>query len=142
MAAKKGPKVINSSGKRKTAIARATIKEGNGLIRINAEKLDIYQPEVAKLRIQQSIALAEDFVDLAKLNIAVSVNGGGVMGQADAVSSAIARGLLAWSDSDELLERYHDYDRTIVAGDYRQTEVHKPGQSSKGPRHKRQKSYR
>ncbi len=142
MAAKNAPKVVNSSGKRKTAIARATIKEGSGLVRINAESLAVYQPEAAKLRVEQALALAEDYVDLSKLAICVSVNGGGVMGQADAVSSAIARGLLAWSGSDDLLERYHGYDRTIVAGDYRQTEVHKPGQSSKGPRHKRQKSYR
>ena len=36
MARKKTPKVVNTSGKRKTAIARATIKAGKGRVRVNA----------------------------------------------------------------------------------------------------------
>jgi len=64
------------------------------------------------------------------------------MGQSDAVASAIARALVEYSESDELLARYYQYERTLIAGDHRLTETHKPSQSSKGPRHRRQKSYR
>jgi len=35
-------KIINTSGKRKRAIARATLKEGKGIVRINSQLLDIY----------------------------------------------------------------------------------------------------
>ncbi|RLI92923.1 MAG: 30S ribosomal protein S9 [Candidatus Altiarchaeales archaeon] len=133
---------VHKSGKRKTAIARATIKEGKGRIIINSIPLEIYQPEISRLRIQETLMLASDLVDLNKLDISVNVHGGGVLGQADAIRSSIARGLVEFTDSEDLLNRYLTHDRTIIAGDHRQTETHKPSQSSKGPRHKRQKSYR
>jgi len=135
-------KFVHKSGKRKTAIARATIKEGKGRIIINSIPLEIYQPEISRLRIQETLMLASDLVDLNKLDISVNVHGGGVLGQADAIRSSIARGLVEFTDSEDLLNRYLAHDRTIIAGDHRQTEPHKPSQSSKGPRHKRQKSYR
>ncbi len=135
-------KFVHSSGKRKTAIARTTIKDGKGRMVINSVPLDIYQPEIARFRIQESLMLASDFIDLNKLDISVNVRGGGVLGQTDAIRSSIARGLVEFIDNEELLNRYLTYDRIIIAGDHRQTETHKPSQSSKGPRHKRQKSYR
>ncbi|HDH41052.1 MAG TPA: 30S ribosomal protein S9 [Candidatus Altiarchaeales archaeon] len=135
-------KFVHKSGKRKTAIARATIKEGKGRVIINSIPLEIYQPEISRLRIQETLMLASDLVDLNKLDISVNVHGGGVLGQADAIRSSIARGLVEFTDSEDLLNRYLAHDRTIIAGDHRQTEPHKPSQSSKGPRHKRQKSYR
>ena len=135
-------KHVHKAGKRKTAIARATIKDGKGNIRINSVPLEVYQPEVAKLKIKQSIMLASDYIDLNKMDISVKVRGGGVLGQADAICSSIVRGIIEYSGSEDVLNMYLAYDRTLIAGDHRQTETHKPSQSSKGPRHKRQKSYR
>jgi len=89
-----------------------------------------------------ALMLASDYVDLNKINIDVNVKGGGAIGQADAIASSIARALVEWTGSDDLLSKYQEYDRTMIAGDHRLTEPHKPSQSSKGPRHKRQKSYR
>ncbi len=134
--------VVHMSGKRKKSIARATLRPGSGIIRINNYPLDSYSTEVVQLKIKEAIVVASDYVDLSKLDISVVSQGGGVMGQADAIASAIARGLVEYSKSDELLARYHQYNRTLIAGDSRRTEPHKPSQSSKGPRHKRQKSYR
>lgn len=134
--------ITHKSGKRKRAIARTTIKEGKGDIRINSVPLEIYGSEIARLKIQEAVMLASGYVDMDKINIKVNVRGGGVFGQADAIASSIARALVDWTDDDELLEGYVGYSRTLIAGDHRQTEMHKPGQSSKGPRHKRQKSYR
>jgi small subunit ribosomal protein S9 len=135
-------KFAHRSGKRKTATARATIKEGKGRVVINSTPLEIHRPEIARLRIQESLMLASDLVDLNKLDISVNVHGGGVLGQSDAIRSSIARALVEFTDSEELLNTYLAHDRTVIAGDHRQTETHKPSQSSKGPRHKRQKSYR
>ncbi len=135
-------KLVNISGKRKKSIARATIKKGGGRILINSIPLGVYQPEIARLKIQESLMLASEFVDLNTMDISVNVHGGGVLGQADAIRSSIARGLVEFTDNDELLNMYISHDRTIIAGDHRLTETHKPSQSSKGPRHKRQKSYR
>jgi small subunit ribosomal protein S9 len=135
-------KLVHVSGKRKNAVARATIKEGKGDIKINSVPLSLFTPRYAKMRIEGSVSIAKDFVDLSKLSIDVKSQGGGVFGQADAIASSIARGLCEWAGSDELLSAYHAYDRTLIAGDHRLTEPHKPSQSSKGPRHRRQKSYR
>jgi len=135
-------KITHMSGKRKTAVARATIKEGKGRVRVNSVPLETYQPELARLKIQEALMLASDYVDLKKVDISVNSHGGGVFGQAEAISSSISRGLVEFTGSDDLLHTYTEHDRTLIAGDHRQTEPHKPSQSRKGPRHKRQKSYR
>lgn len=135
-------KSTHRAGKRKTAIARATIKKGKGNIRINSRNLETWEPEIARMRVEETLMLASPHLDLEKIDIEVKVKGGGVMGQADAISSSLARSLVEFSSSDELLSEFLKYDRTLIAGDHRMTEPHKPSQSSKGPRHKRQKSYR
>ena len=135
-------KLVHVAGKRKESIARATITEGKGIVRIDSIPLELYSTVSARLKIMEAMMVASDLIDLSKINISVSARGGGVMGQAEAVSCAIARGLVKWVDNDQLLNKYLEYNRTLIAGDSRQTEVHKPSQSSKGPRHKTQKSYR
>ena len=133
-------KIIQSTGKRKEAIARAVFREGKGRIRINKTPLPLYTPEMARLKIQEPIILAGDTVD--SVDIKVNVKGGGTMGQADAVRIAIARGLVKWTQDMDLREIYMDHDKTMLKGDSRRTEPHKPNASSKGPRAKKQKSYR
>jgi len=135
-------KIAHSPGTRKRSIARATIREGSGDIRVNSLPIDCIEPEMAREKIRVPLRLAQDYVDLKKINVDANVRGGGVMGRADAVAVAIARALVEYTNSDELLAAYHHYDRTLIAGDHRLTEPHKPSQSSKGPRHRRQKSYR
>lgn len=133
---------VNISGKRKEAIARATIRPGKGVFRINSMLFDNLEPKIAREKIRQVLILSDGLADLSKINIDIKVGGGGVMGQADAIACSLARGLLEYTKNDQLHEAYVKYDRTLIAGDHRQTEEHKPSQSSKGPRHKRQKSYR
>lgn len=55
---------------------------------------------------------------------------------------AIARALVEWTGDMSLKEKFMKYDRTMLVGDPRRTEPHKPNRSTKGPRAKRQKSYR
>lgn len=140
MAKKK--KLVNVAGKRKKAIARATLKEGTGEIKINNIPLELYEPRYGRMKIKNSLGVAREHVDLDKIKITITTTGGGVLGQSDAIACSIARGLCKYSGSEELLQAYHAFDRTLIAGDHRLTEPHKPGQSSQGPRHKRQKSYR
>ncbi|MBA7576245.1 hypothetical protein ES708_18084 [subsurface metagenome] len=44
-------KVVVSTGKRKTSLAKATVRDGTGRIRINGRPLEIHQPELARMRI-------------------------------------------------------------------------------------------
>ncbi len=136
------PKTVHRSGKRKKAIARATIAEGSGNLRIDGIPLENIEPKAKKMKIQECLIIASPYVDLKKVDIDVTVRGGGVMGQADAIANSIARSLVDFSENESLLKEYLSHDRTLIAGDHRLTETHKPSQSSKGPRHRRQKSYR
>ncbi|UCC92535.1 MAG: 30S ribosomal protein S9 [Thermoplasmata archaeon] len=131
-------KVINSSGKRKTAIARATIKDGKGRIKINSVPLEILEPELARLKMMEPLELAGDMV--VKVDIDVNVNGGGVMGQATATRTAIARGLVDYFEDEELRAKFRAFDRSLLVNDPRRSEPKHP--LGRGARKKRQKSYR
>jgi len=132
------PKIILTSGKRKTAIARATIKPGRGRIRINKIPLEIWEPKTARDKIMEPLMLAGDA--WKQVDIDVKVQGGGFMGQAEAVRMAIARGLLKWTKSSHLRTLFLTYDRTMLAGDPRKKEMKKFG--GPGARARDQKSYR
>jgi len=131
-------KIIHTSGKRKTAIARATFRSGKGRIRINSFPLEFYQPALARLKIQEPIALAGKRCN--RIDIAINVKGGGIMGQAEATRTAIARGIVDWFADDELRALYQHYDRTLMVNDTRRKEAKHP--MGRGARKKRQKSYR
>jgi small subunit ribosomal protein S9 len=131
-------KVIHTSGKRKTAIARGKLKKGKGRVRINKKPVELYQPELARLKIYEPLTIAEDI--LKQVDIDVKVNGGGVMGQAEAARMVIAKGLVQWTGDMELKEKFSHYDRTMLVGDPRRSEPKKYG--GRGARARRQKSYR
>ena len=131
-------KVVNTSGKRKTAVARATVKKGNGLIRINKKPVEIYEPEIARWKILEPITIAEKYMD--KINIDVNVRGGGFVSQANAVRTAIARGLVEFTGDPSLKLAFLDHDRSLLVNDPRRKEPKKP--LGRGARKKRQKSYR
>ena len=131
-------KVITTSGKRKTAIARATIKKGIGKVRINKKPLEIYTPELARLKIFEPLQLAGKLAK--KVDVSVKVHGGGVMGQADASRTAIARGMVRFFKDDALKELYLKQDRSLLVDDPRRKEPKHP--LGRGARKKRQKSYR
>lgn len=131
-------KVIVATGKRKTAIARAYVRKGMGRIRVNHVPLEIWPYEIGRFKMLEPIKLAGRKAD--GLDIEVSVEGGGVMGQADAARTAIARGMWAYLKDDELANLFREYDRTLVAPDTRFKLPKKP--LGRGARKKRQKSYR
>ncbi|MDI9616823.1 MAG: 30S ribosomal protein S9 [Methanothrix sp.] len=131
-------KVVNSSGKKKTAIARATFKEGKGRIRINNVPLEIVEPALARMKMMEPIIMATEA--FSSVDVDVSVRGGGVMGQADAVRTALARGIIEWTGDAALKEAYAEYDRNLLVSDHRQKEKKKFG--GLGARAKYQKSYR
>lgn len=129
---------VQTTGKRKSAVARATVREGSGNVYINNRALEVYEPELARLKISEPLRLAEDVAE--EVDIEVNVSGGGFMGQADASRTAIAKGLIEWSEKEDIYEKFKEYDRALVKGDMRRKESKKPG--GRGARKKRQKSYR
>ncbi|MFT4344027.1 MAG: 30S ribosomal protein S9 [Candidatus Woesearchaeota archaeon] len=129
-------KHITTSGKRKSAIARARLMEGKGNVRINSLALEHVQPELLRMRIQEPLLLAGDVAQ--SVDITVTVQGGGPSSQADAARLAIGRALVAFNKKLEKV--LLSYDRQLLVADVRRKEVAKPNDSK--ARAKRQKSYR
>ena len=92
---------VNTSGKRKTAVARAVVKEGTGKVTINKVPIEVYTPELARLKIKEPLELAPEMS--AKVDVAVNVKGGGVMGQAAAIRTAIARGMVDYFKDEQVM---------------------------------------
>jgi small subunit ribosomal protein S9 len=131
-------RVVVSTGKRKTSLAKATIKDGTGRIRINGRPLEIQQPELARMRIMEPLILFGE--GWKRYDIRVRTRGGGFMSQADAVRMAIATGLIRMSQDFEVRSKMIEHDRTMLVGDPRRTEPKKFGGPSARSRY--QKSYR
>ena len=131
-------KAITASGKRKTSIARATITDGKGRVRINAKPIEFHEPEMAKAKMMEPLTIAGDAIK--KVDIDVNVQGGGVMGQADASRTAIAKAIVIYTEDAELKKKYIAYDRSLLVSDPRRKLPKKP--LGRGARVKRQKSYR
>ncbi|MBY8996734.1 MAG: 30S ribosomal protein S9 [Candidatus Thorarchaeota archaeon] len=131
-------RVVVSTGKRKTSLAKATIRDGTGRIRINGRPLEIQQPELARMRIMEPLILFGE--GWKRYDIKVRTKGGGFMSQADAVRMAIATGLIRISQDFEARSKMIEHDRTMLVGDPRRTEAKKFGGPSARSRY--QKSYR
>ena len=132
-------KPILTSGKRKSAIARAVINQGTGIIRINNKLLTNYEPKLIQLKISEPLLLAE--THSSNVDISVNVRGGGVMSQAEAARLAIAKALVEFTKDKKLEKEFLDYDRHMLIADVRRKEQRKPNRHGKA-RAKVQKSYR
>ena len=83
--------VINTVGRRKTAVARIYMKSGNGEVTVNGRDLKTYFPtEVLQIILNQPFGLVDS---TGKFDVKVNVRGGGIAGQAEAVRMAISRAL-------------------------------------------------
>jgi len=130
---------VQVSGRRKSAIARATIGKGTGIVKINNIPLSLVEPKYNRMKIEEPLLLAGDLAQ--KINVQISVLGGGPSGQADAIRLAIARGLVEYSNDETLRATLLNYDRQLLVADVRRREMRKPNTRGKA-RSKRQKSYR
>jgi small subunit ribosomal protein S9 len=114
--------VVNTIGRRKAAIARAYIKDGNGNILINKRDYKQYFPlEQLQYIVSQPLQLTDS---LGKYDIAVNIAGGGIKGQAEAVRLAITRALVKIDaeSNKEILKL-----NKLLTRDPRQVERKKPG---------------
>jgi small subunit ribosomal protein S9 len=83
--------VINTIGRRKTAVARIYMQAGNGTVTVNGRELKEYFPsEILQIVLNQPFATVNS---TGAYDVKVNVKGGGISGQAEAVRMAIARAL-------------------------------------------------
>ena len=137
---------------RKSASAHVYLTKGQGKVRINNIPVEMIPQESAREVMLAPLEITGELRN--KIDISVRVQGGGFMGQAGAVATAISRALSGWTKSkkepkdhpfpksvrDDLRKRITDFDKYLVSGDARRKEPKKFG--GPGARRKKQKSYR
>ncbi len=112
---------VNAVGRRKAAVARVIVKEGNGQITINKRALDVYFPSSILQYIVKQPLSTLDVVE--KYDIKVNLDGGGYKGQAEALRLAIARALVKINPEDKHTLRVEGF----MTRDPRVVERKKPG---------------
>jgi small subunit ribosomal protein S9 len=93
----------------------------------------------------EPLIIADAMKRLSKVDISITTLGGGIMGQTDAIRTAIARGLVHYNGGaegidEELRDEYLRFDRSLLVNDPRRKEA--KHQLGRGARRKKQKSYR
>ena len=114
--------MINALGRRKSAVARIYLTEGNGTITIHKTDLTAYfPPSILQFVVKQPLNLLEV---AEKYDIKVNVFGGGFTGQSQAIRLGIARALVKVNADDKKALRAEGF----VTRDSRSVERKKPGQ--------------
>ncbi len=114
--------MIHALGRRKSAVARVYLTEGNGKITINKRDLKDYFPsELVQFVVKQPLTLLNV---TEKYDIKVTLVGGGFTGQSQALRLAIARALVKINEEDKKALRAEGF----ITRDPRSVERKKPGQ--------------
>ena len=95
--AKKAQGAFVATGRRKKSVARVRLTTGKGLITINGKNIDEYLQRDTLILIAKRPLVLTETAD--KYDVVVNVIGGGIAGQAGAVSHGIARALLKVSET-------------------------------------------
>lgn len=114
--------VINTLGRRKTAVARVYLTPGKGNVTVNKKNYKEFFPTgVLQYKVEQPFGLTET---TGKYDVTVNVFGGGINGQAEAVRLGISRALIIVNaDNKPLLK-----EEGLTTRDPRMVERKKPGQ--------------
>ncbi|MBB6499683.1 MULTISPECIES: 30S ribosomal protein S9 [Pedobacter] len=113
--------VTNTSGRRKTAVARIYMKEGNGTITVNSKDHKVYFPTLPlQYIVNQSFEVSEL---VGQYDVMVNVAGGGIKGQAEAVRLAIAKAIVELDAEKKPALRA----KGLMTRDMRMVERKKPG---------------
>lgn len=127
------------SGKRKTAVAKATIEEGNGNVTFNKRPLS-FLSNLQQLEINEPLIIAKDVLGKLGFDIALNISGGGTACQVEAGRLAIAKAIIEFTKNDDVRGAFLTYDRNMLVADTRRKEACKPGDSK--ARSMRQTSFR
>ena len=114
--------VINALGRRKSAVARVYVNTGKGNITINDRPLEEYfREDTLRYIVQQPLELTGT---LSSFDIKVTLDGGGIKGQAEATRLAIARALVKMDEENKSPLKKQGF----LTRDQREVERKKPGQ--------------
>ncbi|EFJ49664.1 component of cytosolic 80S ribosome and 40S small subunit [Volvox carteri f. nagariensis] len=137
---------VQTFGRKKTAVAVAYCKQGNGLIKLNGQPLELVKPEALRFKVFEPI-LVIGRQKVKNLDIRLRVKGGGHVSQIYALRQAIAKAVVAFyqkyvdeQSKQQIKDALLQFDRTLLVADPRRCEPKKFG--GRGARARFQKSYR
>lgn len=135
-------KVVVTKAKKKEAVARARIKTADNFsYKVNGKPVELFENRLVRDTMLIPIRIAKGVIgDGFIFDIDVNVFGGGIVGQAGAAQTAVAKALVEMTESEKLKKAFLDYDRNLLVDDVRRKEPKK--YLRKGARAKYQKSYR
>ena len=114
--------VVNTIGRRKTAVARVYLSKGKGKITVNnKEAKEVFPIDVLQSKLVQPFVLTDT---VGKYNVSVNVSGGGIDGQVEAIRLAISRALVEVSAENRAALKVDG----LMTRDPRMVERKKPGQ--------------
>ena len=114
--------VINTLGRRKTAVARVYLSKGKGKITVNSKEASTVFPiDVLQSKLVQPFVLTDT---VGKYNVSVKVSGGGINGQVEAIRLGISRALVELSAENRAALKVDG----LMTRDPRMVERKKPGQ--------------
>lgn len=114
--------VINTLGRRKTAVARVYLSEGTGKVTVNKKDVGTYfKTPVLLAKVNQPFSLTDT---LGKYDVVANIDGGGVNGQAEALRLGISRALVEIAEDNKPLLKAEG----LMTRDSRMVERKKPGQ--------------
>ena len=116
------------SGKRKSAVAKATIIDGDGKVTINKKPLS-FSTTLQQLEINEPLIIAKEVLGGLKFDIVVNVKGGGSAAQIEASRLAIAKAIVEFTKEEKVKNAFLAYDRNLLIADTRRKEPCKPGDS-------------
>jgi small subunit ribosomal protein S9 len=114
--------VINTLGRRKTAVARVYMKKGKGNVTVNKKDYkEMFPVSVLQSKIVQPFALTDTE---GQYDVTVNVTGGGINGQVEAIRLGISRALVEVNEENKPLLKA----KGLMTRDPRMVERKKPGQ--------------
>ena len=114
--------IINTLGRRKTAVARVYLKKGKGTIEINGRDFkEYFKTGTLQYKVNQPFVLTNN---VEKYDVNAKVEGGGINGQAEAVRLGISKALVEIDANNKPVLRA----ATLMTRDPRMVERKKPGQ--------------
>lgn len=114
--------VVNTIGRRKTAVARVYLSKGKGKITVNnKDAKEVFPIDVLQSKLVQPFVLTDT---VGKYNVSVNVSGGGINGQVEAIRLGISRALVEVSAENRAALKVDG----LMTRDPRMVERKKPGQ--------------
>lgn len=117
--------LVQTFGRKKNAVAVATVRTGKGVMRVNGSPIELLEPQALRVKVMEPILLL-GLKRFQNLDIRVRVRGSGYVAQIYAIRQAISKGVVAYyqkyvneSEKRQIKETLLQYDRTLLVADPR-----------------------